>query len=124
MLHRSARTSHHQGVADQEFDSLGGRLVDAAGREWRSKHSAWATAEIADRCVRRRRGGGIVDPAGLHVQWVGADELVDWWLSSKPSFETPGSGRPAEGVDDNGRVWSAHIWRCGTDRLIVFEGSC
>jgi hypothetical protein len=53
---------------------------------------------------------------------MSAQEMAAWWDHARRHFEVPGSksGSP----DERGLTWTAHLWRRGHDRLIVFETQC
>jgi hypothetical protein len=100
----------------------GDRLWDADGREWRTRHSHWVAVEQAAAFVGRDGLSGFLDGPGRPVRWSTAVQTRQWWRQARPHFEVP--GRVSAPADPQGRTWTAHIWRRGSDRLIVFEANC
>lgn len=97
-------------------------LWDSIGNEWTTKHTRWVTAKQANAFVHRAGGGGLLEGPGRPVRWMSAQEMAAWWDHARRHFEVPGSksGSP----DERGLTWTAHLWRRGHDRLIVFETQC
>jgi hypothetical protein len=116
--------SDNGGVADGDHVSFveGSRLWDAHGQEWTTKHSTWVDADRAGAFARRDGIAGFLDGPGRPVRWATADQTRQWWRQAQRHFEVPGKSLAPS--DEDGRTWTAHIWRRGTDRLIVFEAHC
>jgi len=112
------------GVADGDHLSRveGDRLWDADGHEWTTKHTAWVTLKQANAFARRAGGGGLLEGPGQPVRWMLGEEMSLWWKHARNHYEVPGHERAR--ADEPGRWWTAHLWRRGDLRLIVFETNC
>lgn len=111
-------------MADYEHVDLvlGDSLWDAEGREFTTKHTRWASAKQAGAMARRNDAVGLVEAPGQPISWMRGVELAQWWAHAKRHFDVPGTvdGKP----DEQGRIWSAHVWRRGDERLLEFEQNC
>jgi hypothetical protein len=110
----------------------GDRLWDADGNEW-TRHVRWLTLAQARSFVRRGRTVGLMDAEftmdpvdggfARRLGWMDPVEARQWWEHGRMHFEVPGSGQDAP-ADGRGHTWAAHLWRRGTERLIIFETFC
>jgi hypothetical protein len=121
---RSLNAGHTDWVADGDQVNvvINGALWDRDGHEWATKPTQWATAKQASGFVGRESAVGLVDSPGRPLAWMSGDDAQAWWAHAKRHFDVPGS-LDAEPDEDN-RTWSAHIWRRGDGRLLVFETRC
>lgn len=104
---------------DRKNDVVDGVLSDAAGHEWMTKHSRWATAKQASGFVGRDTPVGLIGSPGQPLTWMKGQASQEWWAHAKRHFDVP--GRVDAEPDASNRTWSAHVWERGDARLLVFQ---
>jgi len=101
----------------------GDQLWDGDGRMWTRRHSAWLSAEEADRWVERGQPIVLRRYDEGPVRWLDGERAAAWWQAVKAHVEAPGRGAPSE-PDDEGRTWGVHVWRCGSERRLGVTAFC
>jgi hypothetical protein len=96
-------------------------IVDGAGNAWTCRWAQWATPQDIRRMLRRGQQVAVRRP-GEGVTWLSPDDARELWPRIRKYVEVPGTvaGLP----DSAGFTYAAHVWRGGSDRMLLIEVLC
>lgn len=101
---------------------LGDRLWDETGRVW-TRSPDLLTASEVDRLVQAEVRV-VLHGFGRPMVHVLPPDTRGTWLRLRPFIDDDETDGEHDGVDEDGLVWAARLWRSGTDVLVAFESFC